>query len=45
MPNRNIEIQQQNGRNRFAVEEIIGTLTQGSSFVATLGWRPQSRWD
>ena len=23
----------------------IGRLSQGSSFLATLGWRPESRWD
>ena len=34
-----------NGRNRVAVGNILRTVTQGSSFLATLGWRTQSRWD
>mgnify|MGYP001546003292 CR=1 FL=1 len=34
-----------NGRNRVAVENILGTLTQGSSCLATLGFGPESRWD
>src|SRR5450756_248621 len=34
-----------NGRNRVAVENILRTDTQGSSCLATLGWRPESRWD
>ena len=25
--------------------KTLPTFTQGSSFLATLGWRPQSRWD
>src|SRR5215813_12382881 len=25
--------------------EILGNHTQGSSFLATLGWRAKSRWD
>ena len=24
---------------------ILRTISQGSSFLATLGWRPQSLWD
>jgi hypothetical protein len=24
---------------------LVGHLTQGSSFLATLGWRAKSRWD
>jgi len=33
------------GRNRVAVEETFFSLTQGSSFLATLGFEPQSLWD
>jgi hypothetical protein len=32
------------GRNRVAVGMGVGTLTQGSSFLATLGYGPESRW-
>jgi len=31
--------------NRVAVVEIHGTRTRGSSFLATLGFEPESRWD
>ena len=50
-PNRNAVVQIQfwfstrvMGRNRVAVE-IHWTLTQGSSFLATLGFGTESRWD
>src|SRR6266511_2244118 len=33
------------GHNRVAVGFHLGTHTQGSSFLATLGWRTQSLWD
>src|SRR5438105_4449371 len=34
-----------NWRNSFGVEMDGGTLTQGSSFLATLGFEAESRWD
>ena len=33
------------GHNRVAVGENFGTATQGSSFLATLGFEPESLWD
>ena len=33
------------GRNRVAVGNILRMLTQGSSFLATLGFGTESRWD
>src|SRR5436190_15334902 len=33
------------GHNRVAVERFFLTSTQGSSFLATLGWRTQSFQD
>jgi hypothetical protein len=33
------------GRNRVAVDDAGGTMTQGSSFLATLGFGTESRWD
>ena len=33
------------GRNPFRVEDIWFTISQGSSCLATLGWRTESRWD
>jgi len=33
------------GHNPGGVELILATIPQGSSFLATLGWRTQSRWD
>jgi len=33
------------GRNRVAVDDIFGTMTQGSSHLATLGFETESRWD
>ena len=33
------------GRNRVAVGNILGTMTQGSSLLATLGFGTESRWD
>jgi len=34
-----------NGRNRVAVGNDLRTATQGSSFLATLGFETESRWD
>jgi hypothetical protein len=34
-----------NGCNPFRVENGLEWLTQGSSFLATLGWMMESRWD
>jgi hypothetical protein len=31
--------------NPVGVENILESSTQGSSFLATLGWMPESRWD
>jgi hypothetical protein len=33
------------GHNPVGVVFIWASVTQGSSSLATLGWRPQSRWD
>ena len=33
------------GRNPFRVGEVWFTVSQGSSCLATLGWRTESRWD
>jgi hypothetical protein len=33
------------GRNPFGVDVLFYRLSQGSSFVATLGWRLESLWD
>ena len=33
------------GQNPFRVQEFFFTVSQGSSFLATLGWRTESRWD
>ena len=30
--------------NRVAVENDLNSITQGSSCLATLGWRPLPRW-
>ena len=32
-------------RNRVAVDDHSATVSQGGSFVATLGFAPESRWD
>jgi hypothetical protein len=34
-----------NSRNRVAVGDMLWAITQGSSFLATLGLEPESRWD
>jgi hypothetical protein len=34
-----------NGRNPVGVENILTSYSQGSSFLATLGWRTESLWD
>ena len=33
------------GCNPFRVEDVWFTISQGSSFLATLGWRTESLWD
>jgi hypothetical protein len=33
------------GRNRVAVDDICGKMTQGSAWGATLGFETESRWD
>jgi hypothetical protein len=33
------------GHNPVGVENLFRSSTQGSSFLATLGWKMQSRWD
>ena len=33
------------GHNPVGVETHFDTVSQGSSFLATLGWRTQSLWD
>jgi hypothetical protein len=33
------------GRNPGGVVDDSATITQGSAWSATLGWRPESRWD
>jgi hypothetical protein len=33
------------GRNPVGVADVFGGVTQGSSFLATPGWRTQSLWD
>ena len=32
-------------QNPVGVDPNLDSFTQGSSYVATLGWRPESRWD
>jgi len=34
-----------NRHNPVGVENILASPSQGSSFLATLGWRTESRWD
>ena len=33
------------GCNPFRVDDVWFTISQGSSFLATLGWMMESRWD
>ena len=33
------------GLNPVGVEDSFATLSQGSSFLTTLGFEPESRWD
>src|SRR3989442_8141978 len=40
-----LTVRKRNGRNRVAVDNVCWTMTQGSSFLATLGFRTESRWE
>ena len=33
------------GGHPFRVQDFLCAVSQGSSFLATLGWRTESRWD
>ena len=44
-PNGVVSITPPRGHNPVGVENIFGSVTQGSSFLATLGFAPESRWD
>ena len=38
-------VRDEHGHNPVGVGEVCGRGTQGSSCLATLGWRTQSLWD
>src|SRR5947208_5148858 len=40
-----LRVRKRNSRNRVAVDNVCRTMTQGSSFLATLGVKTESRWD